>query len=323
MAPSKRSSEGSTEPSSTPFGPPFDDADADTILRSSDQVDFHVYRVMLSKSSPFFKSMFSLPQSDTSVTEKPDRPPVINLTENSRTIAILLAFVYPVVSVVTEPMSLDDMTNAFAAATKYDMTAVSQRLTQRFTVSKSVQDSPVEAFCAAYSCEWREAARIGAKASLKHRLNLDTIGNKLQHTNGPGLHQLWKFHRACSATAAGAISSTHLTWITSSDRTWWDSVHTICRQPHNCRKYRYAVGPLGEKWDATPPWHNYIKHAHNVLLEHPCKEAVADCSVLKPSYEENMCSDCQYTLISLPEFIRLLGEEVERRVSKVDLELPF
>lgn len=323
MAPSKCSSIGSTETSSTLFGPPFDDADADTIFRSSDQVDFYVYRIILSKSSPFFKSCFSLPQPDTSAPEEPDRLPVIELTENSKTIATLFAFIYPVVSVVTEPMSLDDMMDAFAAATKYDMAAVSQRLTQRFTVSKFVQDSPVEAFCAAYSREWGEAARTAAKASLKHRLNLDTIGDKLRYTSGHGLHHLWKFHRACSATAAEAISGTQLTWITSSDRTWWDFIHTGCAHVSKCRRHRYVVGPSGEKWDATAPWHNYITRAHNVLLEHPCKEAVADYSVLQPSYEENTCQSCRYALISLPEFIRLLGEEVDRRVSKVDLELPF
>ncbi|KAF8273062.1 hypothetical protein EI94DRAFT_1564704 [Lactarius quietus] len=64
MSPTECSSEGFKETSSTAFGPPFDDADADIILRSSDQVDFHVYRVLLSKSSPFFKSIFSLPQPD-------------------------------------------------------------------------------------------------------------------------------------------------------------------------------------------------------------------------------------------------------------------
>ncbi|KAH9027760.1 hypothetical protein EDB84DRAFT_1499580 [Lactarius hengduanensis] len=321
---------GSNETPSTPFGPPFDDTDADTILRSSDQVDFYVYRIILSKSSPFFKSMFSLPQPDTSAPEKPDPNPVIKLTENSRTIAILLAFIYPVVSVdteSTEPISLDDMMDAFVAATKYDMVAVSQRLNQRFAVSKFVQDSPIEAFCVAYSHELGEAARVAAKESLKHRMNLDTIGDKLQYTNGPGLHQLWKFHRACSATAAEALSGIHLAWITSSDSSWWDFADTGCPRTSSCRKYRYAVGPSGDTkvWRTTAAWHDYITRAHNVLLEHPCKEAVADYSILKPSYkeDESTCSICRCALISLPEFIRFLGEEVERRVSKVDLELPF
>ncbi|KAF8273057.1 hypothetical protein EI94DRAFT_47629 [Lactarius quietus] len=202
---------------STPFGPPFDDDDADAILRSSDQVDFYVYRVILSKSSPFLKSMFSLPQPDASISEK---RPVVKLTENGRTIDVLLAFIYPV---ETEPLSLDDMINALSAARKYDMAAVSQRLNEKFAKSKVVQDSPVEAFCAAYSHKLGEAARLAATASLKRRMSLDDIGDKLQYTNGPALHQLWKFHRACSNTATEAIDDEHLTWITTSNRTWWAS----------------------------------------------------------------------------------------------------
>jgi len=152
--------------------------------------------------------MFSLPQPDaTSVSEK---LPVIDLAENSKTIEVLLTSIYPIVSVDTEPLSLDDMINLLVAARKYDMAAASQGLNQKFAVSKVVQDKPVEAFYAAYSHELAEAARAAAKASLKHRMRLDDIGEKLQYTNGPALHRLWKFHRACSATAAEAVSDTHL-----------------------------------------------------------------------------------------------------------------
>jgi hypothetical protein len=183
--------------SSTPFGPPFDDADADVILQSSDQVDFHVYRIILSKSSPFFKSMFSLPQPDAA-----NKQPVINLTENSRTIEVLLASIYPVASVDTESLSLVDMIGALAAAKKYDMGAASQRLNEKFAVSKVAQDIPIEVFCTTYLNELGKAACVAAKASLKYRMTLDDIGDKLQYTNGSDLHHLWKFHRACSTTAA-------------------------------------------------------------------------------------------------------------------------
>ncbi|KAH9027761.1 hypothetical protein EDB84DRAFT_1563314 [Lactarius hengduanensis] len=247
--------------SSTAFGPPFDHADADTILRSSDQVDFPVYRIILSTSSSFFKSMFSLPQPKASVSEKQN--PVIDLTENSKTISILLTVIYPIVSAATEPESLDDMIDALVAAKKYDMAAVSQRLIQRFTESKVVRDSPVEAFCAAYSHELGEAARVAAKASLKHRLNLDIIGDKLPYLNGSALHQLWKFHRACSATAAIAVSGTRLTWIGSSNRTWWDFVQDKCPQSPICSNHRYELGTstfrctcilARKQWPTTPSW---------------------------------------------------------------------
>ena len=87
----------------TAFGPLFGDANADAILQSSDEVDFFVYRDMLSTSSPIFKTMFTLPQpTDVSETEK--KRPTIKLTEDSKTIAALLTYIYrdPLGSVATE-----------------------------------------------------------------------------------------------------------------------------------------------------------------------------------------------------------------------------
>ena len=40
---------------------PFDHAKADIILRSSDNIDFHVFKLFLSLASPFFEDMFNIP----------------------------------------------------------------------------------------------------------------------------------------------------------------------------------------------------------------------------------------------------------------------
>ncbi|KAF8267378.1 hypothetical protein EI94DRAFT_1683830 [Lactarius quietus] len=158
----------------TAFGPPFDHADADIILQSSDQVDFHVFKDILSVSSPFFKSMFSLPQPVGSAAGE-KQIAVIDLAENSRTITTLLTFIYPLVSTAPELETLDDVMDAFVAAKKYDLAIVSQRLNQMFAEAKVLQDDPVMAFCVAYSRKLGDAARIAAKASLKHQMNLDNV----------------------------------------------------------------------------------------------------------------------------------------------------
>ena len=303
------------------FGTPFDHDDADAILRSSDQVDFHVYKVILSASSPFFKSMFSLPQPDaTSISEK--QKPIVDLQENSKTIAALLTFIYPVVSVDTQPESLDDMVDTFAAAKKYDMAVVSQRLIQQFAKSKVVQGNPVVAFCVAYSHNIEEVARVAAKASLKHQMNLDNIGDNLQYINGAAFHQLYKFHRACSAAAAQAITGSHFTWISSSHQTWWDLAGpTVICMSGPCqgqrRQYKIGRGQSMCTWSAPPTYFEYITRAHVVLLEHPCREAVTNPVFLAPSYKGKACINCRLSLEGLPEFSRLLGDEVERRVSEV------
>ncbi|KAF8992045.1 hypothetical protein BDQ17DRAFT_1460362 [Cyathus striatus] len=66
---------------------PFDDIQSsDTILRTSDGVNFYIHRIILILGSPFFRDMFSLPQPASIDTEKP----IIDITENSKTLDSLL-----------------------------------------------------------------------------------------------------------------------------------------------------------------------------------------------------------------------------------------
>ena len=305
--------------SPTAFGPPFDDADADIILRSSDQVDFHVYKVILSKASPIFKSMFSLPQHGGTDTT-PNSRTILDLPESSRTLADLLTSIYLLTpgSETDEERSLSDHLAAIEAVKKYDMAPAPFHLLQDFEDPACVKDSPVEAFCVAYTLELGEAVQIAANASLKHRLSLDDIGNELRHTNGPALFQLWQFHRACSAAAVAAISGANLTWATqAAQKSWWELVEPDCRTHCRCDKHTFWLGPEGTTWVAHASWNNYIKRARNALKSHPCSEAVTHHDMLKPSYTESMCNECQQHICGLSEFSHYLGKEVEKRVSKV------
>ncbi|KAG6330410.1 hypothetical protein ID866_8679, partial [Astraeus odoratus] len=78
--------------------PPFGHPKADAILRSSDNVDFRVFQLFLSLASPFFETLFDLPQpsEETSAdTETIDGLPVIPMSEDSKTLDALLRFCYP------------------------------------------------------------------------------------------------------------------------------------------------------------------------------------------------------------------------------------
>ena len=300
--------------STTAFGPPFDDTDADIILRSSDQVKFMVYKVILSKASPVFKTMFSLPQPQPATDTSQDPRPIIDLAEDSRILAALLSVIYPHTFVTAEPLSLNDLISTLDLARKYDMATASRRLLLDFKDSKVVQDNLVEAFCAAYSRELGEAARIAARASLKHRLTLDDVGEKLQYTNGPAFHALWKFHRACSAAAVSAISDYNFTWLTPEQTTWWGP-----DSPYGCKCIRaqFTLGQHCVDWRVNLSWTDYIKQARNALGDHPCKEAVTRHEILRSFYQMPKCHECKMRIYGLSEFSFYLGEEVERRVSGV------
>ncbi|KAA1476550.1 hypothetical protein DENSPDRAFT_785206, partial [Dentipellis sp. KUC8613] len=80
------------------FGPPFDAANADVILRSSQSVDFRVRKANLSDASPFFETMFSLPQQGPSADghrsrngdDYVDGLPVVQMQESTTTLQHLL-----------------------------------------------------------------------------------------------------------------------------------------------------------------------------------------------------------------------------------------
>ncbi|KAK7024430.1 hypothetical protein VNI00_016281 [Paramarasmius palmivorus] len=65
---------------------PFDDKGAwDTILRTSDDINFHVHSAILGFVSPYFREMFSLPREDN----------VVPVAEDSTALDLTLRFVYP------------------------------------------------------------------------------------------------------------------------------------------------------------------------------------------------------------------------------------
>src|SRR6267154_1584417 len=75
---------------------PFDHAQADLILRSSDEVHFRAFKNILSLASPIFADMFSIP-SPSSPSEKPhDEVQVVPLSEHSIALDIALRHIYPV-----------------------------------------------------------------------------------------------------------------------------------------------------------------------------------------------------------------------------------
>src|SRR5882762_220487 len=72
----------------------FRDADADIIILSFDDQEFHVHKLILSKASPVFRDILSLPQHQD--TEKP--LPVVRMSESAHALTLLLEYIYPELS---------------------------------------------------------------------------------------------------------------------------------------------------------------------------------------------------------------------------------
>ena len=139
---------------------PFDDEDADIIFRSSDDVDFRVYRVVLAKASPVFRTMLQLPQPSSTSTAPSvqDEPHVITLTEDAKTLENVLRLCYP----VEHPSitSVDDIRDILEATRKYELTSVSANL--RLHMKQILPKEPLRIYAIAYMFEMEDVAKDAA-----------------------------------------------------------------------------------------------------------------------------------------------------------------
>ncbi|KAI0794419.1 hypothetical protein C8Q74DRAFT_575495 [Fomes fomentarius] len=94
---------------------PFNQPSADIYLRTTDHVHFYVHRQILSQASSVFADMFTLPQPP----ESSEAPPIVDVTEDSKTLDQLLRLCYPINK--RELGNLDDVIPVLKAAMKYEM----------------------------------------------------------------------------------------------------------------------------------------------------------------------------------------------------------
>ncbi|KAI0073343.1 hypothetical protein K474DRAFT_223142 [Panus rudis PR-1116 ss-1] len=127
---------------------PFDNPDADIILRTSDNVDFRVTKAILENVSPFFADMFSMPQPHSSPgmaqpdTPQVERAPVIGVEEDAETLDPLLRFAYQQSPDVD---SLDKVAKVLRSAMKYDIELAAAPMKQKLVELASDQPQAVYA----------------------------------------------------------------------------------------------------------------------------------------------------------------------------------
>jgi hypothetical protein len=191
------SSEGRASPTfltlSTTSPPEYSDMpNADIILRSSDSVDFHVHKSVLVASSPFFRDMFSLPQSPNDAGD--DALPVVDLSEDAETLNSLVSMLYPVVREI--PHYSNDILTLLTAATKYDMDAVQSfiraEVSRRGLLSSSCP-GVFHAYALAYSKGLIPEMATAARHTLGHPLTFERLGNALRSFKGGALRDLADF----------------------------------------------------------------------------------------------------------------------------------
>lgn len=189
---------------------PFNDATADVVLRTSDRVDFRVYKLLLCLVSTFFKDMFSLPhigQGGPHIgpggSDGGDRAsgrffvPLIEVEEDAETLEQLLRWCDPRCT----PLPLTtwkDVQTITALAVKYDAPSISRRVSESLQGTALVAESPLQAYAFAVRVSNRELAQLAAREASRAGIAAWEAGVDLDHISGLAYHRLLEYHLACA-----------------------------------------------------------------------------------------------------------------------------
>lgn len=215
---------------------PFDDPNADAILRASDNVDFRVIRTFLSYGSEFFSDLFSLPQAAGSAGDRMKNGlPVLRMTEEGRTLRTFLLMCYPMGAVDPPVLKrLEDVASLLEAATKYNLGRVEQRARQMLVDPRFLSADPVRVFEIACRYGMKEEAGVAAKATLKMAILKSAYGPELEFISAGNFFQLLQYHRRCIAAAREA--SGDFIWPTAPNTSQYCTSCTSSFADTNTRK---------------------------------------------------------------------------------------
>lgn len=190
---------------------PFDDAQADLIIRSSDEVPVHfrVFKIILSLASPIFADMFSIPSPSLPCEKPHDEVQVVPLSEHSTALDIALRHIYPVRSTLppkADPLHYASILAEFAR--KYQVETLDQFIVGYLT--DSLERDPVGVYAIAVTYGYSDTGANAARSCLNLPFP-DLESPYLRYATAEHTLELLKYHAACGEAASS---------FASSDRSW-------------------------------------------------------------------------------------------------------
>lgn len=188
---------------------PFNRSHADVILRTSDNVDFRFYKLLLTLASPFFANMFALPQPcslDEAADETKYGLPIIPVAEKSLVLQKLLGLCSPVYDTELPVLeSLDVVMAVLDAADKYDMKCVGKFVVKMITAPEFLEQEPMRVF--AIACRYRAELETNVAARYMLRFAVWELAYvaELDFISGSDYQRLVKYHASCGQAMSQLI----------------------------------------------------------------------------------------------------------------------
>ncbi|KAL4072826.1 hypothetical protein V8B97DRAFT_260338 [Scleroderma yunnanense] len=306
---------------------PFDHPRADVVLRSSDNMDFRVFKLFLSLASPFFEALFNLPQpSDENtgnIVEMIDGLPVVPVLEDSGTLDILLRFCYP--RTLTPIPPLDHFKNAFnvlEAAKKYSLDEVEKAICEALFNPKILEVDSLRCFAVARRARLRDQTIMAAKYSLREPLIPEWF-EEIELVTAADLLALLTYHQKCGS----ALQQLHVSfsWIEqhyqNQNAVLWILGKATGR---GCNCPRAKVAKLFDN-QPTLWWEEFMDATFQALKDKPCAHTIHE--MIEKTIQEirrRSCQSCSSNIASVMcEFADLFAKKVEELVSEVELPLRY
>ena len=307
---------------STYAAAPFDHVKADIILRSSDNIDFRVFKLFLSLASPFFETLFDIPQPDEEIEaqEIRDGLPVIPVTEDSKTLDALLRFCYPC-TLADDPKLevLKDAVDVLEAARKYSLDVIEMKARKAIVSPKILEVEPLRCFAIAHRGRLREETLLAAKSTLTQPL-IPSWFQEVELISATDLLSLLTYHKKC-ADAVYALRL-DLSWITSHYGSLQGCPFLSGRCTYSCgcprgkpaAGQRYTLYSTPVQW-----WEEFMEETFTGLQDRPCKETVkTSAEKTVQTVRARNCQACSPNIAEgMRDFVDFFTGKIEELVSKV------
>jgi hypothetical protein len=207
-----------------PTSHPFTSPEADIVLRSSDGVEYRLFKRILSEGSPFFSTMFTLPEGAV----KEIGPPFLDLSEESRILTPLFQLLYPMHN---PPIpSLDEVNELIGTAIKYDMQGPLQTLREWLVSAKYTTSDAFRLFSIAVRHQLTEEIPAILKKTFKLCLLDMPVSDDHRFITGYEFFKLIKIHQKRCREAQEVIRSARPSFkcpgcskkTTTLASTWWN-----------------------------------------------------------------------------------------------------
>ncbi|THH11178.1 hypothetical protein EW146_g8139 [Bondarzewia mesenterica] len=289
---------------------PFNDPRADIILRSCDHVDFRVYKTVLSLASPFFETMFALPEpassADGECDERKDNAIVIPVAEKSHTLDILLLSCYPRHPPVIT--GLHEIREVLEAAQKYEIGCFNH--IAEATLRTLIKGDPIGVYSVACGFGFVKVAAASARWTLQQPL-MTFSSTEVRHITGEQYHNLLQYHRACGVASKNVPATRH----------WFISCNDTLTEHPRCSSGCY-VNRGG--WNAPQFLWDYLERVGRTLKEKPCGAVVTSDDNIVPASCLTTCQHSNYNnnknvvdlRNGLNKFCRPFAAEIDRVIAE-------